>query len=255
VHTVCQAAHCPNLGECFSAGTATLMILGDVCTRNCRFCGVRSGRPATPDPTEPGRVAEAVAEMALAHVVLTSVTRDDLADGGGAIWAETIGAIRRACPRATIEVLCGDFAGCRASCRLLLDARADVFAHNVETVPRLYPAVRARADYGRSLMVLRWGREAGLTTKSSVMVGLGETPGEVASVLGDLRDAGVRIVTIGQYLCPSRRHVPVAEYISPERFDSYRNMAEAMDFAAVVSGPLVRSSYHAAEAARLARTP
>ncbi len=252
LHTVCQSAGCPNLGECWSAGTATLMILGDVCTRNCGFCGVGSGSPGPADPTEPARVAEAVAEMGLTHVVLTSVTRDDLGDGGGAIWAETVRAVRRACRHTTIEVLCSDFAGRRASCQPLLDARPDVFAHNVETVPRLYRQARAGAHYGRSLAVLRWGREAGLTTKSSVMVGLGETAAEVAEVLSDLRDTGVSIVAIGQYLCPSGDHLSVAEYITPDQFASYRDMATEMGFAAAVCGPLVRSSYHAAEAARLA---
>jgi len=245
LHTVCQSASCPNRGECWSAGTATLMILGGVCTRDCRFCDVPTGTPAAVDADEPARVAEAVAMMKLRHVVITCVSRDDLPDGGGAIWAATVQTVRAACPTTTIEVLPGDFAGRHASCRPLLDARPDVFGHNIETVPRLYPAARPQADYQRSLAVLGWGREVGLTTKSAIMVGLGETFDEVSAVLADLRGVGVSIVAIGQYLRPSRRRLPVARYVPPEEFDRYLALAERLGFAGVASAPLVRSSYHA----------
>jgi lipoic acid synthetase len=245
LHTVCQAASCPNRGECWEAGTATLMILGGVCTRDCRFCDVPTGTPAPVDADEPSRVAAAVAAMGLRHVVLTCVSRDDLADGGGAAWAQTVRAVRAACPATTIEVLPGDFAGRYDSCRPLLEVRPDIFGHNIEVVPRLYPTCRPQASYARSLEVLGWAAAAGLTTKSALMLGLGETRAEVESVLKDLRAAGVSIVAMGQYLQPSRSHLPVIRYVPPAEFDELAAAARQLGFAAVAAGPLVRSSYHA----------
>lgn len=245
LHTVCQSASCPNMGECWGAGTATMLILGGVCTRNCRFCDVPTGQPAGLDADEPARVAEAVAMMGLRHVVITSVNRDDLPDGGAGIWAQTIRALRQACPRTTIEILPGDFGGQIDACRQVYDARPDIFGHNVETVPRLYPQVRPQARYQRSLDVLRWASEAGLLTKSGLMLGLGESADEVRAVLTDLRSQGVRIVTIGQYLRPSREHLPVVRYVPPEEFAEYQKTAEQLGFHSASCGPLVRSSYHA----------
>ena len=252
LETVCVSAGCPNLPECWSAGVATLMILGGRCSRNCRFCGVPSGGCRAPDRGEPARVAAAAAEMGLAHLVITSVTRDDLPDGGAGIWAETISAVRRRCPGATVEALVPDFLGRREECMAVFAARPDVLAHNVETVPRLYGLVRPRADFQRSLRLLRWAGEDGLVTKSGLMVGLGETDEEVVAVLECLRAAAVRIVTIGQYLRPSRRHLPVARYVHPDGFEQYRRRAEGMGFGAAACGPLVRSSYHADRQARAA---
>lgn len=249
LHTVCQSASCPNIGECWSAGVATVMILGGVCTRDCRFCDVPTGQPAQADEAEPDRVAEAAAVMNLRHLVITSVNRDDLPDGGAAIWAATVRAVRRRCPQTAIEVLPGDFGGDRAALGKLLEARPDVFGHNVETVPSLYPAARPEADYRRSLSVLRASSGAGLVTKSGLMLGLGETMAEVETVLADLREAGVSIVAIGQYLRPSKHHLPVARYVEPAEFDALAGRARAMGFAAVAAGPLVRSSYHAEQAA------
>ena len=245
LHTVCQSASCPNRGECWEAGTATLMILGGVCTRDCRFCDVPTGHPEPVDRDEPARVAAAVAAMRLRHVVLTCVTRDDLADGGGAAWAQTVLAVRRACPATTIEVLPGDFGGRYESCRPLLDARPDIFGHNVEVVPRLYPTCRPQGRYERSLEVLGWAVAAGLVAKSALMLGLGETREEVAAVLKDLRGVGVRIVAIGQYLQPSRAHLPVVRYVPPAEFEELAHLARQLGFEGVASGPLVRSSYHA----------
>ena len=246
LHTVCQSAHCPNLCECFARGTATFMILGDVCTRDCRFCAVAHGKPTPPDPEEPGRVAQATAELGLRHVVVTSVTRDDLPDGGASHFAATIAAIREAC-EATVEVLTPDFQGSREALEVVFAGRPDVFNHNVETIPRLYPLVRPEADFERSLHVLRLASEAGLVTKSGLMVGLGEGEDEVFEVLARLREAGCQMVTIGQYLRPSAAHVPVARFVCPEEFTRYSQEAKALGFAAVASGPFVRSSYHAAE--------
>lgn len=250
LHTVCQSASCPNLGECWSAGTATLMILGGVCTRDCRFCDVPTGEPAAVDADEPARVAEAVALMGLRYVVLTCVSRDDLGDGGAGVWAATVRAIRARCACTAVEVLPGDFGGERRACQTLIDARPDVFGHNVETVPRLYPHARPQADYARSLRVLGWAAECGLTTKSGLMVGLGETLDEVTAVLADLRARGTRIVSIGQYLRPSRAHLPVARYVRPEEFEHLAAVARELGFQAVASGPLVRSSYHAEQYAK-----
>ena len=246
LHTVCQSAHCPNLFECFAQGTATFMILGAVCTRHCGFCAVPSGTMEPPDPDEPAHVAEAAQALGLRHVVVTSVTRDDLPDGGSGQFAATIEAIR-AVSDATIEVLTPDFQGCWGEIDRVVDAGPDVFNHNVETVPRLYPLARPEADYGRSLDVLRHAgeRSSALVTKSGIMVGLGETHAEVLDVLGDLRRAGCDALTIGQYLSPSRGHVPVDRFVTPYEFDTYQSEADAMGFSAVAAGPFVRSSYQA----------
>jgi lipoic acid synthetase len=253
LHTVCQSARCPNLGECFGRGTATFMILGDRCTRDCRFCAVQpaEGGPALPDPNEPRRVAEAADRLGLRHVVVTSVTRDDLADGGAGQFAATIGAIRELLPAARVEVLVPDFGGDWEALQVVLVAAPDVLNHNVETVPRLYPQVRPQADYQRSLALLRRAGESAegrpVVTKSGLMVGLGESEEEVLGVLDDLRRAGVAAITIGQYLQPTRSHLAVAEYVRPEQFERYGQKARAMGFRHVMSGPLVRSSYHAAD--------
>jgi len=246
LHTVCQSAHCPNLCECFARGTATFLILGDVCTRHCRFCAVGSGTVAPPDPEEPAHVAEAVASLGLGHVVVTSVTRDDLPDGGSGQFAATIAAVREV-SGATIEVLTPDFQGCWDDLYRVLDAGPDVFNHNVETVPRLYASVRPEADYGRSLAVLRRAhlREGDAMTKSGLMVGLGERPDEVLAVMADLREARCEALTVGQYLRPSPEHLPIASFVTPEQFNTYREQAEEMGFEAVAAGPFVRSSYHA----------
>jgi lipoic acid synthetase len=245
VHTVCQAALCPNIGDCWGSGTATFMILGDVCTRHCRFCAVEAGHPLPPDPSERERVAEAAARLGLKHVVVTSVTRDDLPDGGAGHFAATIGALRRRLPGAVVEVLVPDFGGSLAALNEVVAARPDVLNHNVETVPQLYASVQPRADYRRSLGVLEWARRAGLTTKSGLMLGLGETRGEVVSTMRDLRRAGCELLTLGQYLRPQSDCLPVAEYIHPVEFEWYQEVGEAMGFQAIAAGPLVRSSYRA----------
>jgi lipoic acid synthetase len=247
LHTVCESARCPNIHECFRRGTATFMILGDRCTRGCGFCAVPKARhPAPPDPNEPAHVAQMARAMNLRHVVVTSVNRDDLPDGGAGHFAETIRAIRAALPAATIEVLTPDFLGDLDAVTTVLEARPDVFNHNVETVPRLYPRVRPQARYERSLAVLEFAaRNGGTLVKSGLMVGLGERCAEVEEVLRDLRRCGVSIVTIGQYLQPTRRNLPVAEYVPPERFEAYRETGLRLGFRAVFSGPFVRSSYMA----------
>lgn len=247
LHTVCESARCPNIHECFRRGTATFMILGDRCTRGCGFCAVPKARhPAPPDPNEPAHVAQMARAMNLRHVVVTSVNRDDLPDGGAGHFAETIRAIRAALPAATIEVLTPDFLGDLDAVTTVLEARPDVFNHNVETVPRLYPRVRPQARYERSLAVLEFAaRNGGTLVKSGLMVGLGERCEEVEEVLRDLRRCGVSIVTIGQYLQPTRRNLPVAEYVPPERFEAYRESGLRLGFRAVFSGPFVRSSYMA----------
>jgi lipoic acid synthetase len=252
LHTVCEAARCPNLHECFGRGTAAFLILGRACTRRCGYCAVPHGAPAAPlapDPSEPASVARMAAALRLRHVVITSVTRDDLADGGASHFALAIQAVRRELPEARIEVLTPDFGGSEEALARVAEARPDVFNHNVETVPRLYPRVRPQAGYGRSLEVLRRARRLapGLLTKSGLMVGLGEEPAEVESVLRDLREAGVDLVTIGQYLPPSRRNLPVACYVPPERFEAWRRYALSLGFLGAWSAPLVRSSYMAAE--------
>jgi lipoic acid synthetase len=251
LNTVCRSAKCPNRGECFAAGTATFMVLGTECTRNCRFCAVESARPAPPDPGEPARVAEAAERMGLRHVVLTMVTRDDLPDGGAAHVASTIAALRERVPASTVEVLVSDFGGDATAIDAVAAAAPDVFNHNVETVPRLYATVRPQADYARSLRVLARAKRAspGIPTKSGLMVGLGEKPEEVEGVLRDLRAAAVDIVTIGQYLRPSAKHLEVTEFVAPEVFERYAEAARMLGFGGVASAPFVRSSYHAGELA------
>jgi lipoic acid synthetase len=249
LHTVCREARCPNRGECFSRGTAAFLILGDCCTRFCRFCAVSQGTPEPPDPDEPRRVAEAAAAMALDYVVVTSVTRDDLADGGAGAFAETIRCLRSSLPAARVEVLIPDFQGEEAPLRCVLDARPDTLNHNLETVARLYREVRPQALYERSLELLRRAGflAPGVVLKSGLMLGLGESPAEVESALRDLLAAGCRILTLGQYLQPKRECLPVARFVPPEEFDGWREVALKMGFARVASAPLVRSSYHAEE--------
>lgn len=249
LHTVCEEAHCPNIGECFGRRTATFLILGDICTRACRFCAVRHGYPLALDPVEPENVAEAAKILGLEHVVVTSVTRDDLPDGGALQYARTLRAIREAVPGVAVEVLIPDFRGSREALATVLCADPSVLNHNVETVPRLYPAVRPQADYRRSLGVLSEARTLApsVVTKSGLMLGLGEEEEEVLETLQDLLDAGCGLLTLGQYLAPSLKHHPVVRYIPPETFSLWQERAEAMGFSAVASGPFVRSSFHAHE--------
>ena len=244
LHTVCEAAHCPNVGHCWSCGRATIMILGDRCTRGCRFCNVDKRPVLPPDDCEPAAVARAVAESGLREVVLTSVTRDDLPDDGAGHWARTIRAIREQCPGVSIEVLVPDFRGSREKAGTVFAAAPDVFGHNLETVPRLYPDARPQADFARSLELLRRAGAAGFVTKTSLMLGMGERPEEVGEAMRRARDAGVGILYLGQYLQPSPRHLPVLEYVAPERFARYGDEARALGFGFVASAPLVRSSYH-----------
>ena len=246
LHTVCEEAHCPNLGECWGRGTATFMILGDVCTRACGFCAVRTGLPALPpDPGEPLRVAEAVARMGLRHAVVTSVNRDEQRDGGASLFASTIREIRARVPGCTVEVLIPDFKGSREALQLVIDAAPDILNHNVETVPRLYRQARSGASFSRSLELLRRCREAGLLTKSGIMVGLGEEWPELLETIRAIRGAAVEILTVGQYLRPSPQHLPVRRYYTPAEFEELREFARGLGYAHVESGPLVRSSYHA----------
>jgi lipoyl synthase len=246
LHTVCEEAHCPNLGECWSRGTATFMILGDVCTRACGFCAVKTGLPGRPpDAEEPRRVADAVARMKLRHAVVTSVNRDDQPDGGASIFAATIREIRARVPGCAVEVLIPDFKGRGDALQAVLDARPDVLNHNVETVPRLYRKVRPGASFPRSLDLLKRSKDAGLLTKSGIMVGLGEERAEVEDTIRAIRASGTDILTVGQYLRPSPQHLPVLRYYSPEEFGTLRALALGLGFAHVESGPLVRSSYHA----------
>lgn len=253
LHTVCESALCPNLGECFARGTATFLIMGDACTRDCGFCGVPTGCPAGLEADEPQNVAEAVARLQLRHVVVTSVTRDDLADGGARHYVATIRAIRSRVREVTVEVLVPDFAGRMGDLELVLDEAPEVFNHNVETVPRLYAAVRPQAVYERSLAVLRRAAERGLSlVKTGWMVGLGETEDEVKALLGEVAEIGVDMVTIGQYLRPSGRHLPVAEYVRPEVFVTYRLWGEALGLQ-VHAAPFVRSSFQAGESFAQAR--
>lgn len=244
LNTVCQEANCPNRGECFNRGTAVFLLMGPVCTRNCRFCNVQSGKPVPLDSQEPIRVAEAAQRLKLRHIVITSVTRDDLDDGGAAHFAEAISAVRSVLPNATIEVLTPDFGGADKSLRTVMAAQPDVFNHNLETIPRLYPRVRPFADYRRSLKLLKLASAySQIMIKSGLMVGLGETVTELEQVFGDLAESGVSLLTIGQYLSPSSSHLPVTRFVPPEEFDEYRRMAERAGIASVFSGPLVRSSY------------
>ncbi|HEX9068199.1 MAG TPA: lipoyl synthase [Ktedonobacterales bacterium] len=247
LHTVCEEARCPNMAECWGHRTATFMILGSTCTRSCGFCAVATGRPQALDWEEPRRVAEAVAQMGLKHVVITMVNRDELQDGGANLLAATIRMIRRANPDCGVEVLASDFKGSRDAMRLVLTARPDVFSHNVETVPRLYRRVRPQAIYKRSLDVLSMSKELDATvpTKTGFMLGLGETKDEVVELLRDLRTRDIDIITIGQYLQPTKEHLPIDRYVTPDEFREYARIGHEMGFRHVESGPLVRSSYHA----------
>ena len=254
LHTVCEEARCPNMGECWAHRTATFMILGSVCSRSCGFCAVATGRPSTVDWEEPRRVAEATAQLGLRHIVVTSVNRDELHDGGASIFAATIRWIRRLNPTTSIEVLTPDFKGSRDALRVVLDAKPTIFNHNVETVARLYRRVRPQAIYERSLEVLAWAKEMRpeASTKSGFMLGLGEEREEVIQLLHDLKAHNVDIVTIGQYLRPSFQHLPIERYVPPEEFREYAQIGKALGFRHVESGPLVRSSYHAWDQAKAA---
>jgi len=245
LHTICQSGNCPNMGECWGAGTATFMILGNTCTRSCGFCSVATGRPEEADPFEPARVARSVELMGVKHCVITSVDRDDLADGGAGIWARTIRAIRRRCPETKFETLIPDFQGKWENLAIVLEEKPDILSHNIETVRRLTRKVRVQAKYDRSLEVLMRSKRAGLRTKSGIMLGLGETDAEVVEAMEDLRSVGVDVVTLGQYLQPTKAHLPVVEFVHPDRFARYNELGKTMGFRFVESGPLVRSSYHA----------
>ena len=246
LHTVCQSAKCPNLGECWSAGTATLMILGDVCTRACGFCHIATGRPATLDLDEPIRVGKAVAAMGLKHTVITSVNRDELPDGGAGVWAETIRQIRLQAPGTSVEVLIPDFAGDWNALQKVLDQGPEILNHNIETIPRLYRRVRPQAKYRRSLDLLQIAKNQGLVTKTGMMLGLGEQQDEIDSVLDDLVAIGCEILTLGQYLQPTAQHLPVERWVHPDEFARWKRRGEERGLRHVESGPLVRSSYHAA---------
>ena len=255
LHTVCESAHCPNRPACFAEGTATFMILGDICTRNCTFCAVKKGSPVGPDPREPERIVAAVKELGLNYVVITSVTRDDLADGGASHFACVIKAIQNYDDKVSVEVLIPDFRGFISALQTVTGASPAVINHNVETVPRLYPEVRPQANYQRSIDLLRQAKmlNSGLVTKSGLMLGLGETREEVLEVMNNLREADCDLLTIGQYLQPSLRHHRLVRHVPPEEFEEYQNIGKEKGFVSVVSSPLVRSSYHAAETYLLAR--
>lgn len=262
LHTVCESAKCPNMGECWARGTATIMILGDICTRSCGFCHIQTGRPTILDVDEPHRVAESVALMGLQHIVITSVNRDELPDGGAAIWAQTLQAIRAASPQTSLEVLIPDFCGDWSALQIVLDEKPDILNHNMETVQRLYPVVRPQAKYDRSLGLLRRAKQQGLVTKTGIMVGIGETDSEIEQLMQDVTDAtcasypqpstlnpqstsSCDILTIGQYLQPTSNHLPVTRWVTPEKFDDFKHLGQRIGFRHVESGPLVRSSYHA----------
>ncbi|MFN8699666.1 MAG: lipoyl synthase [Flavobacteriales bacterium] len=245
LHTICESGNCPNMGECWGEGTATFMILGNICTRSCGFCAVATGKPLEADPFEPARVARSIQLMKVKHAVITSVDRDDLADGGSEIWYQTVEAVRRISPGTTMETLIPDFAGKWENLQRIIDAAPEIVSHNLETVRRLTRQVRIQAKYDRSLEVLRRLKQAGMRTKSGVMLGLGETDEEITETMEDLRSVHVDILTLGQYLQPTSRHLPVAEFVTPERFARYKELGLKMGFRYVESGPLVRSSYHA----------
>ncbi|HTF06058.1 MAG TPA: lipoyl synthase [Bacteroidia bacterium] len=245
LHTICESGNCPNMGECWGAGTATFMILGNICTRSCGFCAVATGRPLPADLKEPERVAESVKLMGVKHCVITSVDRDDMKDGGSGIWAETILAVRRVSPETTLETLIPDFKGEKHNIERIIDVMPEIVSHNMETVHRLTKQVRIQAQYERSLGVLRFLHEGGCRTKSGIMVGLGETDDEVFETMRDLKNAGVEIMTIGQYLQPTKKHLPVKEFVHPEKFALYKKVGQDIGFRYIESGPLVRSSYHA----------
>ena len=245
LHTICSSGRCPNMGECWGKGTATFMIGGEICTRSCKFCNTQTGRPLPLDPEEPTHVAESIQLMKLSHAVITSVDRDDLDDLGAAHWAKTISEIKRLNPETTTEVLIPDFQGKSELIQLVIDAKPDIISHNMETVRRISPLVRSAANYDTSLQVIRHISEKGVKSKSGIMVGLGETEDEVLELMDDVLQAGVSVLTIGQYLQPSRKNIPVSEYVTPERFEYYRQQAVNKGFKKVESAPLVRSSYHA----------
>jgi lipoic acid synthetase len=245
LHTICSSGRCPNMGECWGKGTATFMIAGDICTRSCKFCNTRTGRPLPLDPNEPLHVAESVALMKLSHAVITSVDRDDLPDLGAAHWAQTIREIKRLNPETTTEVLIPDFQGRKELVSQVIEAGPEIISHNMETVKRISPQVRSAANYHTSLEVIRQIAESGTTAKSGIMVGLGETPAEVEELMDDLITVGCKILTIGQYLQPTHKHYPVVAYITPEQFAIYKETGLKKGFEQVESAPLVRSSYHA----------
>jgi len=245
LHTICESGNCPNMGECWGAGTATFMILGNICTRSCGFCNVMTGRPLAVDILEPKKVARSVHLMQVKHAVITSVDRDDLKDGGSSIWVETINEIRKENPETTMETLIPDFKGRLKDIQPIINVAPEVVSHNMETVRRLTKKVRIQAKYDRSLDVLRFLNEGGIKTKSGIMLGLGETEAEVIETMHDLREVGVSIMTIGQYLQPSKKHLSVLEFITPAQFDKYRDIGLSLGFQHVESSPLVRSSYHA----------
>lgn len=255
LHTICSSGRCPNMGECWGRGTATFMIGGDVCTRSCKFCNTKTGKPLPLDPQEPVHVAESIALMKLSHAVITSVDRDDLPDLGAAHWVSTIGEIRRLNPETTIEVLIPDFQGRQELVKQVIEARPDIISHNMETVKRLSPLVRSAARYETSLEVLHQIAASGATTKSGIMVGLGETEAEVEELMDDLRRVGCQILTIGQYLQPTHKHYPVAEYVNPAQFMRYKETGLAKGFMQIESAPLVRSSYHAEKSAVYLKRP
>ncbi len=245
LHTICQSGNCPNMGECWGAGTATFMILGNICTRSCGFCAVATGRPLPVDLQEPERIAESVMLMNIKHCVVTSVNRDDLKDGGSIIWAETIYAIRRVSPQTKFETLIPDFMGKWENLQRIIDAHPDMVSHNTETVRRLVKQVRVQAKYDRSMEVLKRLKDAGMKTKSGIMLGLGETEQEIYETMDDLRAVGVDVLTMGQYLQPTKQHLPVVEFIHPEVFAKYKVIGLEKGFRYVESGPMIRSSYHA----------
>lgn len=245
LHTICESGNCPNMGECWGAGTATFMILGNTCTRSCGFCAVDTGRPDAVDEFEPGRVARSVKLMGVKHCVITSVDRDDLPDGGSIIWAQTVKAIRHQSPGTTLETLIPDFMGKWENLQRIIDVAPEIVSHNLETVRRLTKQVRIQAKYDRSLEVLRRLKKGGMNTKSGVMLGLGETEEEVIETMDDLRAVNVDVLTLGQYLQPTRKHLPVEDFVTPEKFDEYKEIGLSKGFRYVESGPLVRSSYHA----------
>jgi lipoic acid synthetase len=245
LHTICESGNCPNMGECWGAGTATFMILGNICTRSCGFCAVATGRPLPVDLEEPKRVANSIKIMGIKHAVITSVDRDELKDGGSIIWAETIQEVRKVSPGTTLETLIPDFRGIWENLQRIIDVKPEIVSHNMETVRRLTKQVRIQAKYDRSLEVLKRLKEGGLTTKSGLMLGLGETEAEILETMDDLRSVGVNIMTLGQYLQPTKQHLPVKEYVRPEKFAFYKEAGLAKGFDYVESGPLVRSSYHA----------
>lgn len=251
LHTICTSGNCPNIGECWNSGTATFMILGDICTRACRFCNTRTGRPLPPDSDEGRRLAEAVAKLGLRHCVITSVDRDDLPDGGASFWADVILKVKEFNPGITIETLIPDFDGKPENLQKILDAGPDVISHNIETVRRLTPLIRTRAKYDRSLEVLRFISNSKKTAKSGFMLGLGENEAEIIETIDDLLAAGCDVLTIGQYLKPSENHMEVVEYVPPDKFAEYRELALGKGFRAVESSPLVRSSFHAGKHVRV----